>query len=80
MIQQEDYEIFDLVSALENAEGKGTTFYSFLNVPPTATTNEIAKAYKQKSKVLQCVSVFLSLFPMCAEITDDGLRFATATR
>jgi len=46
---KEDYEIFDLVSALEGAEGKGTTFYSWLDVPPTATTAEIAKAYRKLS-------------------------------
>jgi len=47
--EKEDYEIFDLVSALEGAEGKGTTFYSWLNVSPTATTAEIAKAYRKLS-------------------------------
>jgi len=47
--EKEDYEIFDLVSALESAEGKGTTFYSWLDVPPTATTAEIAKAYRKLS-------------------------------
>ncbi|KAL5530671.1 hypothetical protein ACEPAF_6929 [Sanghuangporus sanghuang] len=46
---KEDYEIFDLVSAIEAAEGKGTTFYSWLNVPPTATSQEISRAYKKKS-------------------------------
>ncbi|KAG6829601.1 hypothetical protein H0H92_004070 [Tricholoma furcatifolium] len=47
--QKEDYEIFDLVSELEAAEGKGTTFYSWLNVPSTASTAEIAKAYRKMS-------------------------------
>ncbi|GJE84200.1 DnaJ-domain-containing protein [Phanerochaete sordida] len=46
---KEDYEIFDLVSALEGAEGKGTTFYSWLDVSPTASTSEIARAYRKKS-------------------------------
>ncbi|KAF8897617.1 hypothetical protein BD779DRAFT_1491811 [Infundibulicybe gibba] len=48
----EDHEIFDLVSAVETAEGKGTTFYSWLDVPSTATTNEIAKAYRKMSMQL----------------------------
>ncbi|CAL1700734.1 unnamed protein product [Somion occarium] len=48
----EDYEIFDLVSAIETSEGKGTTFYSWLNVPPSATTAEIARAYRKKSMIL----------------------------
>ncbi|TDL29572.1 DnaJ-domain-containing protein [Rickenella mellea] len=46
---KEDYEIFDIVSALEASEGKGTTFYSLLGVPSTATPSEISKAYKKKS-------------------------------
>jgi hypothetical protein len=50
---QEDHEIFDLVSALEAAEGKGTTFYSLLDVPPTASTLQIAKAYRKLSMKIQ---------------------------
>ncbi|KAG0709715.1 DnaJ-domain-containing protein [Suillus ampliporus] len=46
---KEDHEIFDLVTALEAAEGKGTTFYSWLDVPPTATLLQINKAYRKKS-------------------------------
>jgi DnaJ homolog subfamily C member 1 len=57
IVQQEDHEIFDLVTELEAAEGKGTTFYSWLDVPSTASTNDIAKAYRKKSMQLQ--SVFL---------------------
>ncbi|KAJ6598975.1 DnaJ domain-containing protein [Mycena vulgaris] len=41
-----------LVTAIELSEGKGTTFYSWLDVPSTATTAEIAKAYRRKSMVL----------------------------
>ncbi|KAF5321903.1 hypothetical protein D9619_000778 [Psilocybe cf. subviscida] len=50
--EKEDHEIFDIVHALEEAEGKGTTFYSWLDLPPTATTSEIAKAYRKKSITL----------------------------
>jgi len=46
---KEDYEIFDLVSAVETSEGKGTTFYSWLDVSPTASPSEISKAYRKKS-------------------------------
>lgn len=42
-------EIFDLVSALEAAEGPKVDFYSFLNVSPSATTSEISKAYRRRS-------------------------------
>lgn len=47
--EKADYEIFDLVSAVEKGEGKGTTFYSWLDVPSSATTAEISKAYRKKS-------------------------------
>ncbi|KAG1907106.1 DnaJ-domain-containing protein [Suillus fuscotomentosus] len=46
---KEDHEIFDLVTALEVSEGRGTTFYSWLDVPSTATLMEINKAYRKKS-------------------------------
>jgi len=49
---KEDHEIFDIVSGLEVAEGKGTTFYSWLDVSPTATLTEINKAYRKKSMQL----------------------------
>lgn len=52
---KEDHEIFDLVGEIEASEGKGTNFYSWLDVPSTATTAEIAKAYRKKSMLLQCV-------------------------
>ncbi|KAF7793655.1 hypothetical protein EIP86_004770 [Pleurotus ostreatoroseus] len=38
-----------VLAAIEAAEGKGTTFYSWLEVSPTATTSEIARAYRKKS-------------------------------
>ncbi|KIJ99385.1 hypothetical protein K443DRAFT_680008 [Laccaria amethystina LaAM-08-1] len=50
--ENEDHEIFDLVTDLEAAEGRGTTFYSWLEVPSTASTTEIAKAYRKKSMQL----------------------------
>ena len=75
---KEDHEIFDLVSALEAAEGalasypvpptthsiihlilgKGTTFYSWLEVTPSSTSAEISRAYKKKSMQLQYVMRF----------------------
>ncbi|KAI9507924.1 DnaJ-domain-containing protein [Russula earlei] len=49
---KEDHEIFDLVSAVEAAEGKGTTFYSWLEVLPSASVAEIGRAYRRKSMLL----------------------------
>ena len=45
---------------LETLAGKGTTFYSWLDVPSTATTAEISKAYRKKSIQLQYVNLFRS--------------------
>lgn len=50
--EKEDHEIFDIVSELESAEGKGTSFYSWLDVPSTASTAEISKAYRKMSMQL----------------------------
>ncbi|KZP32971.1 DnaJ-domain-containing protein [Athelia psychrophila] len=50
--EKEDHEIFDLVSELQASEGKGTTFYSFIGVPSTATLAQINKAYRKKSMEL----------------------------
>ncbi len=57
-----DHEVFDLVAALEATEGesspcadpwltagKGTSFYSFLGVEPSATNPQITKAYRKRS-------------------------------
>ncbi|KAJ7590901.1 DnaJ domain-containing protein [Mycena floridula] len=52
VLAQEDHEIFDLVEAVQLSEGKDTTFYSWLDVPSTATTQEIAKAYRKMSMQL----------------------------
>ncbi|KAK4049448.1 hypothetical protein OIV83_004181 [Microbotryomycetes sp. JL201] len=59
----EDHEIFDIVLALEAAEGKGTTFYSFLNLTKSATDKDISKAYRKRSLELQSVNLafFVSL-------------------
>lgn len=35
--------------------GKGTNFYSHLNIDSSASTAEINKAYRKKSLALQCV-------------------------
>ncbi|KAI9259044.1 DnaJ domain-containing protein [Sporodiniella umbellata] len=44
-----DFEIFDVVDALEKAEGKEMNFYSWLGVKPSASQSEISKAYRQRS-------------------------------
>lgn len=46
---KEDYEIFDLQSALEKDIGKDVSWYQWLEVPTSASSQEIAKAYRKKS-------------------------------
>ncbi|RIB11059.1 DnaJ domain-containing protein [Gigaspora rosea] len=44
-----DHEIFDLVDQLTGLEGEDTTFYSLLEVEPTATEKELSRAYRKLS-------------------------------
>ena len=50
--------------------GKGTTFYSWLDVASTATTAEVSKAYRKKSIQLQYVNLFRSS-DACVALTND---------
>ncbi|KAI8381056.1 DnaJ domain-containing protein [Radiomyces spectabilis] len=47
--EQGDFEIFDLVDELEKSEGKDVNFYSWLNIKPNASPNDIGKAYRKMS-------------------------------
>ncbi|KAI1122522.1 hypothetical protein F5Y10DRAFT_72607 [Nemania abortiva] len=49
---KEDREIFRVRDELATHEGPDVTFYGFLGVAPTATQDEINKAYKRKSRAL----------------------------
>ncbi|ORX55531.1 DnaJ-domain-containing protein [Hesseltinella vesiculosa] len=44
-----DFEIFDLVDELESIEGKGTNFYSWLDLKPSASQADVGRAYRKKS-------------------------------
>ncbi|KAF2416437.1 hypothetical protein EJ08DRAFT_690916 [Tothia fuscella] len=45
--QKEDHEIFQLRDAVITSEGDNATFYSFVGVKPSATRDEINKAYRK---------------------------------
>ncbi|KAF4309210.1 hypothetical protein GTA08_BOTSDO02836 [Botryosphaeria dothidea] len=47
---KEDHEIFRLRDEVVASEGPDATFYSFLGVSPTASQDEINKAYRKKSR------------------------------
>jgi hypothetical protein len=47
-----DYELFDLRDQVVALKGPETTFYSLLDLPPTATDAEIARAYRKASLAL----------------------------
>lgn len=49
---KEDYEIFRLKDEVEAAEGPDVSFYDFLGVKPSATVDEIGKAFRKKSRAL----------------------------
>ncbi|KAI0419761.1 hypothetical protein F5X98DRAFT_58738 [Xylaria grammica] len=49
---KEDREIFRVRDELNTYEGPDVTFYDFLGVVPSATQDEINKAYKRKSRAL----------------------------
>ncbi|CAO3571799.1 unnamed protein product [Mortierella alpina] len=50
--EEGDFEIFDLVDALEKSEGSDANFYSWLGVSPKALKTEIDQAYRKKSRAL----------------------------
>ncbi|KAL2439183.1 hypothetical protein ABEF95_000852 [Exophiala dermatitidis] len=49
---KEDYEIFKLKDEVEESEGEGVNFYDFLGVKPSATVEDIGKAFRKKSRAL----------------------------
>lgn len=49
---KEDHEIFRLKDEVQASEGSNATFYSFLGVKPSATQDDINKAYRKLSRTL----------------------------
>jgi len=47
---KEDHEIFRLRDEVEASEGRGVTFYEFIGVQPSATWDDINKAFRKKSR------------------------------
>lgn len=53
LIFLEDHEIFTLVDDLEASEGNDVNFYSWLGLEPTATEEDINRAYRKLSLAVQ---------------------------
>jgi hypothetical protein len=51
----QDLAVNDRTLLIRTFIGKGTNFYSHLNIDSSASTAEINKAYRKKSLALQCV-------------------------
>ncbi|KAK4967000.1 hypothetical protein LTR66_012000 [Elasticomyces elasticus] len=49
---KEDHEIFRLRDELQAHEGHNETFYTFLDLRPSASLDDINKAYRKKSRLL----------------------------
>ncbi|KAI9808281.1 MAG: hypothetical protein M1825_004738 [Sarcosagium campestre] len=49
---KEDHEIFRLRDEVAASEGPDVTFYDFLGISPSASQNELRKAYYKKSKLI----------------------------
>ncbi|GAB7359502.1 hypothetical protein MBLNU230_g6147t1 [Neophaeotheca triangularis] len=49
---KEDHEIFRLKDEVQASEGPNATFYSFLNIKPSANNDDINKAYRKLSRTL----------------------------
>jgi len=49
---KEDHEIFRLRDEVQASEGEDVTFYDFLGVKPSATIDDINKAFRKKSRSL----------------------------
>ena len=47
-----DHEIFRLHDEVTAAEGPETTFYDFLGVKPSASQDDISKAYRKRSRII----------------------------
>ncbi|KAG0305788.1 hypothetical protein BGZ97_000978, partial [Linnemannia gamsii] len=50
--EEGDFEIFDLVDALEKSEGSEVNFYSYIGVTQKTPKPEIERAFRKKSRTL----------------------------
>lgn len=65
-----DHEIFRLRDEIAVAEGAETTFYDFLGVKPSASQDDIGKAYRKKSRLIHPDKAKQSLIASRAQTTS----------
>ncbi|KAI1316004.1 hypothetical protein EDD11_010529 [Mortierella claussenii] len=77
-----DFEIFDLVDALEKAEGPDVNFYSWMGVTQKTPKNEIERAFRKMSRSLhpdknkgaKTQEKYARLSSIITILRDDGKR------
>ncbi|KAG0070520.1 hypothetical protein BGZ89_000451 [Linnemannia elongata] len=80
--EEGDFEIFDLVDALEKAEGSEVNFYSYIGVSPKTPKPEIERAFRKKSRTLHpdknkgpgAQEKYARLSSIISILRDDGKR------
>lgn len=66
-----DHEIFRLRDEIVAAEGAETTFYNFLGVKPSASQDDIGKAYRKRSRLIHPDKAKQSLIASRAQSTPS---------
>ncbi|KAL1304802.1 hypothetical protein AAFC00_003730 [Neodothiora populina] len=77
---KEDHEIFRVRDELVALEGENSTFYSFLGIKPSASRDDINKAYRKKSRTIhpdKARSNFLSEYAKQHEPVGSGKKQST---
>ncbi|KAF9156993.1 hypothetical protein BG015_008496 [Linnemannia schmuckeri] len=80
--EEGDFEIFDLVDALEKAEGPEVNFYSYIGVTQKTPKPEIERAFRKKSRTLhpdknkgpKAQEKYARLSSIISILRDDGKR------
>lgn len=70
---KDDHEIFRLRDEIEDSEGPEVTFYEFMGIKPSASQDEIVKAYRKKSRIIHPDKAKQSLIASKAKATSKPI-------